>query len=164
MDSILYYWWTRSRLPNRPIQHSPSRRCEGSSPYRKVQPGAAWCICHGSSLGDTSSLLSCLIPIWTQPTTRPICNQDDVACHLLLDLKYSCTTDKEGQKICMYEEIFGKNGQHRWGTYVHVAFYFTLDCNRMDTCMHSRNNNACHAFALTCWPRKRKSQRRGPKF
>ena len=93
--------------------------------YNQVQRGV--CIGRGSPLGNTSSSQFYLIPRWTQTTTRPRCKQDAVACYLPLNLKYSCTTDKEGQKIVCVREIFGKNIKHHWGAYVHVAIYYTLD-------------------------------------
>ena len=54
----------------------------------------------------------------------------------------------------MYGKILDKNILQQWGAYVHVVFYFTLDCNRMDTCMHSRTRTPTTLSRARAGPRK----------
>ena len=63
----------------------------------------------------------------------------------------------------MYEEIFDKNIQQQWGVYVHGAFYFTLDFNLMDTCMHSRIRTPATLLRARAGPRKKEVVEEGAK-
>ena len=108
--------------------------------------------------------MSDLIPRWTQPTTQPKCTRtlSPNTSPSISNTLYS--RQKKGKEDCVNREIFDKNIQQRWGAYVHVAFYFTLDFNRMDTCMHSRIRTPASFSRARASPRKESPSEGGQRF